>query len=140
MFRRIPADLVPVHHEGTPAVAGGTAAARTPRRSAHPSPQQARETSGATTGGLLRYVRTQHGDAAVTEVIARAGVRADPAELDDQSRWWSYDTRIRLFAAATEVLGDPDTMFKVGAAALHSGLAHSLVLRLRAMGATGPGR
>ena len=61
---------------------------------------EARETSGATTGGLLRYVRAQAGDAAVTEVVRRAGVRAEPAELDDQSRWWSYDTRIRLFAAA----------------------------------------
>ena len=95
---------------------------------------EARETSGATTGGLLRYVRTQAGDAAVAEVVRRAGVRAEPAELDDQSRWWSYDTRIRLFAAATEVLDDPDTMFKVGAAALHSGLAHGLVILLRAMG------
>ena len=95
---------------------------------------EARETSGATTGGLLRYVRAQAGDAAVAEVVRRAGVRAEPAELDDQSRWWSYDTRIRLFAAATEVLDDPDTMFKVGAAALHSGLAHALVILLRAMG------
>ena len=95
---------------------------------------EARETSGATTGGLLRYVRGQGGDDAVAEVIRRAGVTAAADELDDQSRWWSYDTRIRLFAAATEVLGDPDTMFKVGAAALHSGLAHSLVILLRAMG------
>ena len=95
---------------------------------------EARETSGATTGGLLRYVRTRGGSDAVAEVIRRAGIQAEAAELDDQSRWWSYDTRIRLFAAATEVLDDPDTMFKVGAAALHSGLAHSLVLLLRAMG------
>ncbi len=95
---------------------------------------EARETSGATTGGLLRYGRARAGDGAVAEVVRRAGVQAEPAELDDQSRWWSYDTRIRLFAAATEVLGDPETMFKVGAAALHSGLAHSLVLVLRAMG------
>jgi diguanylate cyclase (GGDEF)-like protein len=122
-----------VHHEGTPAAAGPSAAGRAARSSGHPL-HEARETSGATTGGLLRYVRAQAGDPAVAEVIRRAGVPAEPAELDDQSRWWSYDTRIRLFAAATEVLGDPDTMFKVGAAALHSGLAHSLVLVLRAMG------
>ena len=67
-------------------------------------------------------------------MLALAGLPYTAEELDDQSRWWSYDTRIRLFAAATEVLGDPDTMFKVGAAALHSGLAHSIVLLLRAMG------
>jgi diguanylate cyclase (GGDEF)-like protein len=99
-----------------------------------PSTTEPRETSGATTGGLLRYVRARAGEPAVAEVIRRAGVDARPEELDDQSRWWGYDTRIRLFAAAAEVLGDPDTMFKVGAAALHSGLAHSLVLLLRAMG------
>ena len=95
---------------------------------------EARETSGATTGGLLRYVRREAGDEAVEQVLRLAGVPYTAEELDDQSRWWSYDTRVRLFAAATEVLGDPGTMFKVGASALHSGLAHSLVLLLRAMG------
>ena len=95
---------------------------------------EAAETSGATTGGLLRYVRSVGGDEAVAEVLARAGTTATPDELDDQSRWWSYDTRIRLFAAATEVLGDPRTMYEVGASALRSGMAHSLVLVLRTMG------
>ncbi len=93
-----------------------------------------RETSGATTGGVLRYVRTHAGDDAVATVLATAGLPWTAEDLDDQSRWWSYDTRIRLFAAATEVLDDPDTMYKVGAAALQSGLAHSIVLLLRAMG------
>ncbi|NEK85997.1 GGDEF domain-containing protein [Blastococcus saxobsidens] len=95
---------------------------------------QGRETSGATTGGLLRYVRDQGGDDAVAEVLRRAGVEASPAELDDQSRWWSYDTRIALFAAATEVLGRPRTMFDVGTDVLRTGLAHSLVILLRSMG------
>ena len=98
------------------------------------APVEAPETSGATTGGLLRYVRRIGGDEAVAEVLARAGSAATAAELDDQSRWWSYDTRIRLFAAATEVLRDPRTMYEVGAAALQTGLAHSLVLVLRTMG------
>ena len=96
---------------------------------------EARETSGATTGGVLRYVQAQSGDDAVEAVLARAGIPWTARELEDQSRWWSYDTRIRLFAAATDVLGDPDTMYKVGAAALQSGLAHSIILLLRAMGA-----
>ena len=98
------------------------------------APVEAPETSGATTGGLLRYVRRIGGDEAVAEVLARAGTAATAAELDDQSRWWSYETRIRLFAAATEVLRDPRTMYEVGAAALQTGLAHSLVILLRTMG------
>jgi diguanylate cyclase (GGDEF)-like protein len=97
-------------------------------------PEEPRETSGATTGLLLRYVRSQAGDHAVAEVLRRAHVPYTAEELDDQARWWGYDTRIRLFTAAVDVLGDPDAMFKVGAAALRSGLAHSLVLLLRALG------
>jgi diguanylate cyclase (GGDEF)-like protein len=95
---------------------------------------EARETSGATTGGLLRYVRNLGGNEAVDRVLERAGVPYTADQLEDQSRWWSYDTRIRLFAAATDVLDDPELMFKVGAAALQSGLAHSMVIVLRAMG------
>jgi diguanylate cyclase (GGDEF)-like protein len=95
---------------------------------------EARETSGATTGGLLRYVRSVAGDDAVAQVLERSGVPWTAEQLEDQSLWWSYDTRIRLFEAATEVVGDPRLMFRVGAAALQTGLAHSIVLLLRAMG------
>ena len=95
---------------------------------------EARETSGATTGGLLRYVRTVAGDEAVAQVLERAGVPYTADQLEDQALWWSYDTRIRLFEAATEVVGDPRLMFRVGAAALQTGLAHSIVILLRAMG------
>jgi diguanylate cyclase (GGDEF)-like protein len=95
---------------------------------------EARETSGATTGVLLRYVRSAAGEDAVVRVLDAAGIPCTAEELEDQSRWWSYDTRIRLFAAATEVLHDPELMYKVGAAALQSGLAHSLVILIRAMG------
>jgi len=95
---------------------------------------EARETSGATTGGLLRYVRASGGEAAVGQVLERAGVPFTAEQLEDQSLWWSYETRVRLFEAASEVLDDPRLMFKVGASALQSGLAHSLVILLRAMG------
>ena len=95
---------------------------------------EARETSGATTGLLLSHVRRQGGDDAVTEVLRRAGVPWTAAELEQPSQWTSYDTRIRLFAAATEVLGDPQTMFRVGREALGLGLTPALVLLIRAMG------
>ncbi|MGY2085511.1 diguanylate cyclase domain-containing protein [Blastococcus sp. SYSU DS0539] len=100
-------------------------------------PAEARETSGATMGGVLGYVRRHAGDDAVAAVLARAGLTHLAGQLEDQSRWWSYDTRIALFTAATEVLGDPDTMFRIGADATRSGLAHSLLLVLRALGSPG---
>jgi diguanylate cyclase (GGDEF)-like protein len=95
---------------------------------------EARETSGATTGGLLRYVRSVAGEDAVARVLDRAGVPWTAEQLEDQALWWSYATRIRLFEAATEVVGDPRLMYEVGASALQSGLAHSIVILLRAMG------
>ena len=93
-----------------------------------------RETSGATTGGLLRYVRSTTGPEAVHALLERSGLPYTAEQLEDQSLWWSYRTRIRLFTAATEICGDPQLMFKVGAAALHSGLTNSMVILLRAMG------
>ncbi len=95
---------------------------------------EARETSGATTGLLLNHVRRQGGDDAVAEVLRRAAVPWTATELEQPSQWTSYDTRIRLFAAATEVLGDPQTMFRVGREALGLGLTPTLVLLVRAMG------
>ncbi|MGY1835538.1 diguanylate cyclase domain-containing protein [Blastococcus sp. SYSU DS0510] len=111
---------------GTRAPATGAASAG---RSA-----EARETPGITMAGVLHYVRRHGGDDAVAAVLDRAGLADVADQVDDQARWWSYDTRIRLFTAATEVLGDPDTMFHVGAAAMRSGLGHSLLLALRALG------
>jgi diguanylate cyclase (GGDEF)-like protein len=99
-----------------------------------PEPVEARETSGAVTGSLLRYVRAHGGEAAVTEVLRRADVRHDAEELENPGRWWSYETRRRLYTAATEVLDDPATMFGVGCAAVANGLAPSLVLVVRAVG------
>ena len=47
-----------------------------------PAVSEARETSGATTGLLLNYVRQQAGDDAVAEVVRRAGVALPAAELE----------------------------------------------------------
>src|ERR1700712_5505140 len=92
-----------------------------------------RETSGAVMSSLFRYVRAQGGEDAVTAVLRRADVRHGVEELEDHSRWWAYDTRRRLYSAATEVLADPETLFKVGCAAVANGLTPSLVLVLRAV-------
>jgi diguanylate cyclase (GGDEF)-like protein len=94
----------------------------------------AHETSGATTGLIVRYVRQHGGDAAVQSLLQRADVSHPLAELEDESRWVSYRTRVRLFEAAVEVLGDPRGPFAMGASSLRSGLNPSLVLLLRALG------
>ncbi len=98
------------------------------------APEEARETSGATTGLLLDHVRAHAGEAAVEEVVRRAGVPFTAAQLSEISTWTSYDTRIRLFTAATEVLGNPGVMFRVGAESLATDLNGSLVVLVRTMG------
>ncbi|MGY1781567.1 diguanylate cyclase domain-containing protein [Geodermatophilus sp. SYSU D01036] len=97
-------------------------------------PVEARETSGATTGLVLASVRQHGGDEAVEAVLRRAGVPFTAAELSRPATWTSYDTRIRLFTAATEVLGDPGAMYRIGAESLRTGMNPSLVVLVRAMG------
>ncbi|MGX5656222.1 diguanylate cyclase domain-containing protein [Geodermatophilus nigrescens] len=96
--------------------------------------EEARETSGATTGLVLSFVRAHAGEAGVEELLRRAGVPFSAAELSLPSTWTSYDTRIRLFTAAAEVLGDPGVMFRVGAESLRAGLNASVVVLVRALG------
>ena len=93
-----------------------------------------RETSGATTKLLLTYVRERGGDPSVAAVVERSGVAHTVAELEDMSRWVGYSTRIRLFEATTQVLGNDRVMFEVGAAATLSGLRSTVVPMLRAFG------
>ncbi|MGY1745787.1 diguanylate cyclase domain-containing protein [Blastococcus sp. SYSU D00695] len=97
--------------------------------------EEARETSGVTTTLVLAHVRERGGEDAVREVLRRAGTALTAEELCQPSRWTSYDTRIRLFTAATEVLGDPHTMYRVGAESLgSSGMNPAVLLLLRALG------
>jgi diguanylate cyclase (GGDEF)-like protein len=93
-----------------------------------------RETSGVTTALLMSYLREHGGDAAVAETLRRAGVPFTAAELSEPATWTGYDTRVRLFAAATEVLDDPDAMFRMGAESLRNGMNATVVLLVRAMG------
>src|SRR3569833_396516 len=98
------------------------------------APVEPRETSGATTALVLSYVREHGGEAAAAETLRRAAVPYSAEDLGRPDHWVGYDTRVRLFKAATEVLGDPDTMWRVGSEALANGLNPGLVLLIRAIG------
>lgn len=96
-----------------------------------------RETASTTIGLLLRHVREHGGDGAVTEVLARAGVQQDVDTLQNTSTWVGYATRIRLFEAATAVLGDPNTMFTVGTGAVRGDVQPVLVQLLSVFASPG---
>ncbi|PFG33527.1 putative bifunctional diguanylate cyclase/phosphodiesterase [Sanguibacter antarcticus] len=95
-----------------------------------------REASCATTKLLLTYVRAQGGDGAVARVIEQSGVEYTVADLEDTSRWISHDSRLRLFSAATAVVGHDQVMTEVGAAAMRSDVRSVIVPMLRASGSS----
>jgi diguanylate cyclase (GGDEF)-like protein len=97
-----------------------------------------RETSGITVHAILRFVEERGGEAAVRQVLERAGASAGREAYLDKRRWWSYQTKISLFAAAADVLGDDHVGLGVAEAALaHSvGTAERLALSMTG----GPGR
>ena len=97
-----------------------------------------RETSGITVHAILRYVGQRGGEPAVRHVLERIGASEDPEAYLDKRRWWSYDTKVALFAAAADVLGDEEVALRVAEAVLdHSvGTAERLAMSLTG----GPGR
>ncbi|MGN6599627.1 MAG: diguanylate cyclase domain-containing protein, partial [Actinomycetes bacterium] len=120
----------PAAHDAAPAD-GGAGGANGVRESRPPTPEP-RETSSATTRLVLAYVRTRGGQRLVDDLLTRAGL-ADRTDLEQEGTWVGYDTRNRLFEAATDLLG-PGTMRAIGASAAHAGVSHSLILLLRAIG------
>ena len=97
-----------------------------------------RETSGITVHAILRFVEERGGEPAVRQVLERTGASGDREAHLDKRRWWSYQTKISLFAAAADVLGDDDVGLRVAEAVLaHSvGAAERLALSMTG----GPGR
>ncbi|GGI06546.1 EAL domain-containing protein [Egicoccus halophilus] len=99
------------------------------------APAETRETAAATTALIVGHVRQRAGEQGVERLLALAGVPFTSTELSDERRWFAYDTRIRLFAAAVEVLDDPDACFAIGATALaNTSLAPAIVLLIRTLG------
>jgi len=98
-----------------------------------------RETSGVTVHAILRLVAADGGEQAVEQVLLRAGVRYEHlASYLDKRRWWSYDTKVCLFAAAAEVLGDDQVALRVAEAVLDHSVGAPERLALSLTG--GPGR
>ena len=97
-----------------------------------------RETSGVTVHAIVRYVADRGGERAVDRLLKRAGRAEDADAFLDKRRWWSYDTKIALFEAAADVLGDDDVGLRVAEAVLHHSVGAAERLALSLTG--GPGR
>ncbi|HEX5614709.1 MAG TPA: EAL domain-containing protein [Acidimicrobiia bacterium] len=93
-----------------------------------------RETAGATTTLIVRYVRRHAGDDGVARLLALAGETRTAAELEDEHRWSTYEQKLALFDAAAEVLGDPHVTMHMGESALEHQVGAGLRVLLRALG------
>jgi diguanylate cyclase (GGDEF)-like protein len=93
-----------------------------------------RETSGVTTRVAVLYVKEHGGDRAVAAMLERAGATRSLDELLDEHGWSSYEEKVRLFRAATEVLDDPGAVRRIGQSMLRSRVALPLLVLLRTLG------
>jgi diguanylate cyclase (GGDEF)-like protein len=95
---------------------------------------QPRETSGVTSALLLAYLDRTGGPDALAEVLRRCGLSGCEAELRDENCWFSWQTKIALFEATADVLGDRDFLVDMAALALDLKVAGGLKVALRTLG------
>lgn len=93
-----------------------------------------REVSGLTTRLVLTFVEREGGRNAVIELLQRCGLEGREAELRDENNWFPDRTKVAMFEAAAEVLGDPGVAQRIGAAAIDLNVGQPLRLTLRALG------
>jgi diguanylate cyclase (GGDEF)-like protein len=97
-------------------------------------PSQVKHTSGLTSRLILAYVERERGPEAVSDVLRQCGLEDREAELRDENYWFDFNTKIRLFEAASVVLDDPEVALHIGRAALELNVAYAVRLALRAFG------
>jgi diguanylate cyclase (GGDEF)-like protein len=129
------ADLVPAPETDQP-VPASAASNDLPRDTHEMSSAWRRDHagSGLTSRLIFAYVEREAGGHAVQELLERAGLEAAERELRDENCWFSYETKLALWGAAEEVLGDPDVAEHAGEAALDLSVAMGLKRALRALG------
>ncbi len=98
-------------------------------------PREARrETNGITSRLVLLYTEEVGGEDTVQSVLARCGMSDRREQLLDENYWFSYENKIALFEAASEVLEDPNVMLHVASRALDLKVGGGLKVALRALG------
>ena len=96
--------------------------------------EEPRETSGLTVRLVVSYVRKLAGPEGVQEMLRRAGQTRPLEALEDEREWYSYDAKIALCRAASEVTGHPDIGLRVGSHVFESTVGPSIRLMLSMFG------
>ena len=105
-----------------------------PARSGFDAAREPRETGGVTTRLILDYTEREGGRDAVDALLARSGCAGREEELRDENSWCSFETKIALLEAASEVLHDGQVARHIGEAGMDFKVGQGLKLSLRALG------
>jgi len=84
---------------------------------------------------LLRRAREAGGEAAVVELLRRAGSTRTAAYLEDVGNWISHDEAVALFDAAATMTGDPRIGRRIGEEAVRQHAGTPVATLLRNLGA-----
>jgi diguanylate cyclase (GGDEF)-like protein len=95
-----------------------------------------REIACSMTNVMLRLVRRTGGDAAVAELLDRAGIEHEPSYLENVENWISLDQATEMFQAGVEVTGDPMFARRVGENTLRQHAGTQVATVLRSLGST----
>jgi diguanylate cyclase (GGDEF)-like protein len=95
-----------------------------------------REIACSMTSVILRLVRSTLGEAAVAELLERAGVKHEPAYLENVENWISLDEATAMFEAGVELTGDPLFARRVGENTLRQHAGTQVATVLRSLGST----
>jgi len=85
-------------------------------------------------GALLAVVHQAGGDPSVSQVLAQAGEERSAADLRRPDGWSSYEQGLALFAAAADVLSDPDIGRKAGMEVFRQYAGTEVLALLRSIG------
>jgi diguanylate cyclase (GGDEF)-like protein len=88
------------------------------------------------TSVLLRLVRSEGGETAVAELLARAQVRRKPTYLENVDNWISLDEATALLEAGVQQTGDPLFARRVGENTLRQHAGTQVATVLRSLGST----
>jgi len=96
-----------------------------------------RDISGSLTWNVLNLVRRLAGEEALPALLVAAGTTRTLAELEDDTSWVSFAEGRALFEAATEILGDPNALRRVGVSIARQDMTSEVVAILRDLGSPG---
>jgi diguanylate cyclase (GGDEF)-like protein len=88
------------------------------------------------TSVMLRLVRSTGGDAAVAELLERAGVEHEASYLENVENWISLDQATAMFQAGVDLTGDPLFARRVGENTLRQHAGTQVATVLRSLGST----